>query len=568
MADFTKETETTVLINGPFGTDNNSANYESTSCADNDATCDEETAELEQAEEFTGFSSAPNFVWIEAALMLNVFLSGFDGTVTASTYTTIGNEFDAAHLASWITTSYLITSTAFQPLYGSFSDVIGRRKCCFFASVSFAFGCIGCSVATNIITLNLMRAITGIGGGGLITLATIINSDVISPRKRGLFQAFQNLLFGFGAVCGASFGGTIASFFGWRWCFIIQVIPSLLSAAIGYKFVRNQPGFDEAHSQLTSSILERIDYKGSVVLVTALTSQLFVLTLGGNELSWSDYRLIALGFSGIGLLVLFVYIELNTKANPIIPVRRFKSLFTVLLLGQNFLLGLSAYAYLFALPLLFQIVLGDTPSRAGLRLAIPSLSTPIGGIITGVVMNKYGILKGLVYTGTFTMAVGNFLTLLVSPNTPSWLLDILLMPANIGQGMAYPSSLFTFIFAYGAAHQATSTSTIYLSRSIGGVFGVSSVSAIVQAYLKFKVTKDLKALPELSKHDIHKIVSAISRSTDAIYTYPDTIKQIILFDYERAIRLAQLFSSLCCATAFILCLLRDITRSKPANTSV
>ncbi|KAK6197845.1 major facilitator superfamily domain-containing protein [Scheffersomyces amazonensis] len=497
--------------------------------------------------------------------MTNVFLSGFDGTVTASTYTVIGNEFNAANLASWITTSYLITSTAFQPLYGSFSDVIGRRKCCFFASGTFALGCLGCSLAPNIMTLNLMRALTGIGGGGLITLSTIVNSDVITPRKRGLFQAVQNLLLGFGAVCGASFGGLIASNFGWRWCFILQVPPSTLAVYFGYKYIRNQAGFDESNHHLNGDVLTKIDLKGSVVLVLALTFQLCVLTMGGNEFAWSDYRLILIGILGIALLGYFIHIELHTTAKPIIPVRRFKSSFTVLLLAQNFLLGLCAYAYLFALPLLFHIVLGDSTSRAGLRLAIPSLATPIGGIITGVVMNKYGLLKQLVYCGTFIMALGNFMSLLISPNVPNWLLDLLLMPSNLGQGMAYPSSLFTFIFAYGNQHQATSTSTIYLSRSIGGVFGVTSVSVIIQAFLKYKVTHDLQEFTDLKNHEINKIVRAITKSTDAINTLAPEIKTLVLNDYERAIRLSQLFFSTCCGVAFILCLLRDILRSKPNN---
>jgi MFS family permease len=39
----------------------------------------------------------------------------------------ISSEFNAANTASWLTTSYLITSTAFQPLYGRFSDIFGRR---------------------------------------------------------------------------------------------------------------------------------------------------------------------------------------------------------------------------------------------------------------------------------------------------------------------------------------------------------------------------------------------------------------------------------------------------------
>jgi hypothetical protein len=56
------------------------------------------------------------FFWIELAIFANVFLYGFDGTITAATYAVISSEFDAANTASWLTTSYLVTSTAFQPL--------------------------------------------------------------------------------------------------------------------------------------------------------------------------------------------------------------------------------------------------------------------------------------------------------------------------------------------------------------------------------------------------------------------------------------------------------------------
>lgn len=508
-----------------------------------------------------GFSNAPYFFWIEVALLTNVFLSGFDGTVTASTYTTIGNEFGKANLASWITTSYLITSTAFQPLYGSISDVIGRRKCTFAASAFFGLGCLGCSISPNILILNISRAITGIGGGGLITLSTIVNSDIVHPRKRGLFQACQNLLLGFGAICGASCGGTIATYFGWRWCFLAQVPFAILSIVIGYNFIQNQPGFE--YHTITPEVLNKIDFKGSFALVLSLTLHLLVLTNGGTSIAWSDYRLWLLFALACILTAWFIHVELNTSAKPIIPVKRFKSPFTLLLLGHNFLLGVSSYAYLFALPLLFQIVLDDTPSAAGLRLAIPSLATPIGGITAGVLMNRYGLLSSLVFAGTLTMAIGNFLALLITPETSSSLVRLLLIPANLGQGAAFPSSLFTFVFAYGSEHQATSTSTLYLSRSIGGVFGVSGVSAVIQAYLKYKVTKDLTELDEYSDRQIHRIVKSIIKSSDNIKTLPSAIKYIVITDYANAIRLAQLVSSICMTIAVIFVVIRCLFKLKP-----
>lgn len=111
-----------------------------------------------------------HFAWIELAIMSNVFLYGFDGTITASTYAVISSEFDATNTASWLTTSYLITSTAFQPLYGRVSDIFGRRICFFISTVAFALGCLGCGLAGDIVLLNSMRALAGFGGGGLMTM--------------------------------------------------------------------------------------------------------------------------------------------------------------------------------------------------------------------------------------------------------------------------------------------------------------------------------------------------------------------------------------------------------------
>lgn len=106
------------------------------------------------------------------ALWANVFLSGFDGTITASTYAAIGSEFNAANNAAWLTTSYLVTSTAFQPLYGRLSDMFGRRICFFVSTIAFMVGCFGCSVSQTILQLDFMRGLTGFGGGGLITMGT------------------------------------------------------------------------------------------------------------------------------------------------------------------------------------------------------------------------------------------------------------------------------------------------------------------------------------------------------------------------------------------------------------
>lgn len=494
------------------------------------------------------FSDVPNFLWIELSLLINVFLSGFDGTVAASTYSTIGNEFRAISLASWITSSYLITSTAFQPLYGSISDILGRKSCIIFALGVFSLGSYGCFASNSMMSLIIMRGVTGIGGGGLMSLTTITNSDIIFPKKRALFQAVQNLLYGLGAVSGASFGGYLTSLLGWRCCFAIQIAPALLSIYVTYSFIGKNVSRHKIEGQ---SLWSRIDFAGSATLVCSLTAQLSILSLGGNKHGWLDWRLLML----VGLMIVstlvFLEIEVKTSALPIIPAQDYKNKYAVLTIVLSFCIGLAAYSYLFTLPLLFQINLGDSVTQSGLRLAIPSLATPIGGITTGLLMAKSTqYLPNLPIYGTLFMALGNFSAVFISHKLPNWLINILLVPANIGQGIAYPSSLFLFIYFFESSKQASSTSTVYLMRNIGGVWGVTYISSVTLFVLRTHLKSDLSHLSFLTKKEIKKIVADILESTDVIKTLDPRVQEVVIKDYTFALRVSQVVLGIFCLIGF------------------
>ena len=277
--------------------------------------------------------------------MTNVFLSGFDGTITASTYAVISSEFNAANTASWLTTSYLITSTAFQPLYGRFSDIFGRRLSFFTATITFMLGCIGCAVARNIIFLNAMRALTGVGGGGLMTMATIVNSDLIPFRRRGMYQATQNVLNGFGAICGASFGGSIVDSIGWRWCFLLQVPVSLFALVTGHLVLMLPTQNEYVQSGLgLCEIWKYVDLSGACILILGLSSQLVGLSLGGNELPWSNVWVILSLVASVVLLAAFLLIEAKTTAIPLIPPRMLQGVLPIATQISNVCVGMAAYA--------------------------------------------------------------------------------------------------------------------------------------------------------------------------------------------------------------------------------
>ena len=59
--------------------------------------------------------------------MLTMFLAALDQTIVATALPTIGRQFHDVSNLSWVITAYLLASTAVAPVFGTLSDIYGRR---------------------------------------------------------------------------------------------------------------------------------------------------------------------------------------------------------------------------------------------------------------------------------------------------------------------------------------------------------------------------------------------------------------------------------------------------------
>ncbi|WBW71531.1 Transporter [Schizosaccharomyces osmophilus] len=105
------------------------------------------------------------------------------------------------------------------------------------------------------------------------------------------------------------------------------------------------------------------------------------------------------------------------------------------------------------------------------------------------------------------MALGYVLSLFIYPGISPILLGLFLIPANIGQGIGFSSSFFSFIFsAFPQNSHAPSTSTLYLIRSIGSLFDVGVLSAIIQSTLRKRVFTELSDFTDLNENQIREVL--------------------------------------------------------------
>lgn len=128
---------------------------------------------------FLNGASTGRFWFIFSQLLASQFISCFDGTIMASSHPVITSYFGAANSASWLSTAFLLTSTAFQPLLGRLSDAVGRKPLYVACLVIFVLATTWCALADSIESFIMARAVCGLGAGGAMTLGSIIVSDLV-----------------------------------------------------------------------------------------------------------------------------------------------------------------------------------------------------------------------------------------------------------------------------------------------------------------------------------------------------------------------------------------------------
>ena len=157
------------------------------------------------------------------SLMLTMFLAALDQTIVATALPTIGRQFQDVSSLSWVITAYLLASTAVAPVFGTLSDIYGRRAMIIVALSLFIAGSVLCGLAPNMPVLILARGLQGLGGGGIMPIVQTVISDVVTPRERGQYQAYFSGVWTAAGIGGPVLGGVFAEHLHWSMVFWINL---------------------------------------------------------------------------------------------------------------------------------------------------------------------------------------------------------------------------------------------------------------------------------------------------------------------------------------------------------
>ncbi|MCC6438409.1 MAG: MFS transporter [Acidimicrobiales bacterium] len=412
--------------------------------------------------------SRRQLAWLLGGLMVGLFLSATESSVIATALPTMAGELGGASKLAWVVSAYLLTSTVVTPLYGKLSDLLGRRVVYQSSIALFIAGSLLCGLAQSMNQLVAARAVQGMGGGGLMSLAFVILGDVLSPRERGRYMGLFTGVFAFSSVTGPLWGGLLVDTIGWRWIFLVMLPLGTLALAItsvGLRLpflTRKRP----------------IDWAGAALLVTGSSALLLVPIWGGGSYGWTSAPVLGAAAIGVALTAALLWWE-TKAAEPVLPLRLFRDRTVRAVFAMNFgqMFGLIAVATF--LPLFLQVATGASATRSGLEMVPQSLAISGTATASGFMVSRWGRYKWTLLAGPLIAALGMAsLSTIDSDTTPLGLAPFLVM-TGLGLGLSFPNMTIAVQNAVEMADLGVATSTANFFRNMGSTFGAAVMGALL-----------------------------------------------------------------------------------------
>jgi DHA2 family multidrug resistance protein len=337
--------------------------------------------------------------WIVAmTVTLATFMEVLDSAIANVALPHIAGSLGATYEeATWILTSYLVSSAIVLPISGWLSTVIGRKRFYMLCVVLFTGCSFLCGIASSLPMLVFARVLQGAGGGGLQPSEQAILADTFPPEKRGMAFAMYGMAVVVAPAIGPTLGGWITDSYSWHWIFFINLPIGLLSLFLTQRLVEDPPWLAKEKG---AGI--KIDYIGLALIVLGVACFQIVLDKG-QEKDWFSSPLITGMFcAAVPVLVAFFLWEWY-HPNPIVDVRLLKNRNFGTAVFFSFVLGIVLFGSTVLIPEFLQSSLGYTAERAGMALSPGGLvlmfMMPVAGRLTATKVDPR-LLVALGFLGT------------------------------------------------------------------------------------------------------------------------------------------------------------------------
>lgn len=430
-------------------------------------------------------------------VLLGLFLAALDQTIVSTALPIIVQDLQGLSLYAWVTTAYLLASTAMVPIYGKLSDIYGRKPVLLFGIVVFLIGSALCGMAGEpflgnlfgggMMQLVVFRGLQGLGAAALTSVAFAIIADLFAPADRGRYQGLFGAVFGLSSVIGPLLGGFLTDNISWRWVFYVNLPIGLLAIAF---ILSKMP-------TLASGLKPKVDYLGAALVIAFSVPLLLALTFGADTAAygWQSPTVWWLfGVSAVSL-VAFLFAE-SRHESPILPLTLFKNPTFAWSVTARFFIGAAFLGAILFLSLYLVNVQGVSATQAGTATIPLTVGLIIGAIGSGQIASRIGRYKPLMLIGLSTMILGFFLLSTLNADTPYWAVIARMVVLGLGIGPALPLYNLALQNAVQPWEIGVATSSGQFFQQFGSVIGTAVFGALLSSGLSSQLNTQFRAAQE------------------------------------------------------------------------
>ncbi|GAW12755.1 hypothetical protein ANO14919_021260 [Xylariales sp. No.14919] len=483
------------------------------------------TSELTPVQTNHEYPTGLRLALVLSSVYISIFLVSLDRLIVTTAIPAITNEFDSLPDVGWYGSAYLLTSCAFQLLFGKLYRFYPIRAVYATTVILFEIGSALCGAAPNSIAFIFGRAIQGVGSAGIFAGGIVVIVYAVPLHRRPFWQGMAGAVFGVSSILGPLVGGAFTSNVTWRWCFYINLPFGGVALAI-ITFLLRIPDREETKAS-TKSKLSQLDAPGTLALLPAVVSLLLALEWGGLTYAWNDRRVIALLTLGIFLGIVFILVQAFMPKTATIPPRIFKQRSILAGFWTTIVLGSQMMIFVYYLPIWFQAIQGVSAVNSGIRLLPTTLSVVVASISNGIFVTKIGYYTPTMILGTAICTVGGGLltTLQLDTGMPKWIGYQVIY--GFGQGLCFQAPNLAAQTVLPKADVSIGASLMFFSQILGGAIFIS----VGQNILNNQLLQRLAGLPGFSPALVQS-----GGATTLINSFPAEYHHDALVAYNESLR--------------------------------
>lgn len=400
------------------------------------------------------------------AVAMGIFLATIDGSIVNVALPTLTQAFQTEFaLVQWVVLAYLLTLTTLLLSVGRLADMIGKKNIYNLGFIIFTIGSVLCGLSWSITTLIGFRVLQAIGAAMVIALGMAIVTEAFPPRERGLAIGVSGSMVSVGIVVGPTLGGFLIEALSWRWIFYVNLPIGILGTWLAFRHVPSTRPVGE----------QTFDFKGAIALFLSLFCLLLALTLG-QQMGFNQPTVWFLLLTSLICLGIFIYVELHTS-DPMLDLRLFRNVYFSISLITAVITFISIAGTTFLMPFYLEYVLGYSPARVGLLLAVVPMVLAVLSPLSGALSDRFGS-RPITLAGLVLLLIGYTAMSTLSTTTTAEGFIIRFLGVGLGMGVFQSPNNSAIMGTAPKERLGVISSVLSVMRTLGQTSGIAILGSV------------------------------------------------------------------------------------------